>query len=210
LDPGSLADWFGGLGEWCGAIAGCIGGMATFLAVLVALFSQPLEEGVRRLIQRRGAEIAGVSQIEEESSPQGRQLKTRLKIRNRTSMRDTYKVYVAAVAGRSDFIAVPLVWMHGHAMGEELATAKELGGYQHGWIEFLTVRATHSPSHAGSSRLLLGVGVGAGVRQLEGLPAGRTELTLCIAPHYGNMVSYATVVQWDGTYSHPRVEWVRN
>jgi len=204
---GTLADWFGAVGEWCSGLAGCLGALATFLAVVVALFASLLTESLRHLVQRRGAEIVGISQIEQESPDERRRLKTRLRIRNRTFLGDMYRVYVTEIAGRSDFIEVPLVWMHGYAEGEQPATITEIGSKEHGWIDFLTVQEKVSAQGVKTTRLLLDVGVGVGVKQLQVLPRGTTQLMLKIDPHYGRSKSYSATVDWDGTYSRPGVSY---
>lgn len=189
----------------CGSLAEWVSGIVTFLAVLVALVLALFGEPLRRLVQRRGGTvIADDSQID-----QGNQLKTRLKIKNNMSLSEPFKVYVTEIVGRTEFIEVPLVWMHGFAATEQPTTTKEIGAQDSEWVDFLTVWPDKGYRDKEGVFLALDVGSGAGVASLELLGEARTELVLRIRPRYGKSMNYKVTVEWDGKYSHPKVSYTK-
>lgn len=190
-----------------GDVVACFGAIVTLLAVIVALFNEPLRELAKRAVRRRGGvEIVGISQIEQ-SCPKRSHLKTRFRITNEGWLSDIVKVYVTEILGRTDFIELPLLWLHGFAEGEKAARIKEVGSREQAWIDFLTVDSEYLGETG--MFLYLDVGAGAGARNLFLLDESDTKLALPIDPRYAKSVQYEVTVEWDATYSHPKVAYTK-
>jgi hypothetical protein len=192
-----------------GSLAECSGAAATLFAVLVALFLPVLAEPVKRWVQRRHpAEVVDCSQIRQQHQEEDR-LKTRLKVHNNALLADSFKVTVVDIAGRSDFISLPLVWLHGATKGEEPTTTKQIGHGQGEWVDLLTLQRGYHGELGVFCRLDVSTIDGAGAKNLELLDQGKTKITLRIDSLYGKPSLYEVTVDWDGDWRHPAVSYVR-
>jgi hypothetical protein len=190
-----------------GSLAECCSAAATLFAVLIALFLPVLAEPLKRWFQGHHApEVVRCSQIRQQHQQEDR-LKTRLKVVNNALFADSFKVTVVDIPGRSDFISLPLVWLHGATKGEEPTTTKQIGRGQGEWVDLLTLQRGYHGEHGVFCRLDVCTIFGAGAKNLELLDQGKTKIMLRIDSLYGRPAQYEVTVDWDGDWRHPEVSY---